>query len=411
MFRPRRAGALNCLLITIRGLDCQDLRCYRRGAPSARAIQRLAKSGVVCATAVASTPPGQATLSAFLLGNWPKRGRTDPEESVLAEALNRGGYRTVALVRDPHDAEGSPLVDGFEVYDGARDCGDPYRLVARLVPRAWLDFQSVKWVAEARRFYARMTGRVLPPGTGAESTTELALHLLNRFRREPFLFWLHFDDLTLEKNREEALAAVDAQIARLMSVLENRDLDKRTLVILAGDGGSGANPAAPIPEPTRVALLWRYPDVFPAGSVCEALVRPIDLVPTILELCEVPCPQGKPLAGCNLESALTGVRPTLGLDVFTETAPSIPPGSSLSLPVHRVPRTAALRMDSWLLIARPGPGGETCELYNLHADPQRAVNLAAREPAMLHALWDRLESYRIPADREPEPDGLLAQAF
>ncbi|MBI4004252.1 MAG: sulfatase-like hydrolase/transferase [Candidatus Omnitrophica bacterium] len=90
------------------------------------------------------------------------------------------------------------------------------------------------------------------------------------------------------------IAYVDQMIGELFRRLKELGLYERTVVIITADhaetfyehGGWGHGKSL-FNEVLRVPLLIRYPTVFPAGTVVEAVARHVDLMPTILELCSI----------------------------------------------------------------------------------------------------------------------------
>ena len=80
-------------------------------------------------------------------------------------------------------------------------------------------------------------------------------------------------------------------IGRLLDELQRLDRERDTLVVVVADHGEGLDDHGELThgfflyETTlRVPLLMRYPGLLPQGKRVTALVRTIDIAPTILDL-------------------------------------------------------------------------------------------------------------------------------
>jgi arylsulfatase A-like enzyme len=95
------------------------------------------------------------------------------------------------------------------------------------------------------------------------------------------------------------LAWTDAQIGRVLHKLEGLGLHKKTLVIVTTDHGgeffehgSLGHRLTLFEEAVQVPMILRLPDVLPAGKRVSGLVSLIDLLPTVLDLLELPPVRG-----------------------------------------------------------------------------------------------------------------------
>ena len=135
-------------------------------------------------------------------------------------------------------------------------------------------------------------------------------------------------------------------------------------------------------------MVWRAPRAGTAGTVTNALVEGVDIMPTLLDLCGVACPTG--VQGRSLVPLLAG-------------APAAEDKESVLVQERQAPDLAArgldpeattmvgVRTSEWKLVHYPGqPFGE---LYNLRDDPGEFRNLWADAPAprreMEHLLMER----------------------
>jgi len=95
------------------------------------------------------------------------------------------------------------------------------------------------------------------------------------------------------------LAWTDAQIGRLREALERHELLEETIVVITSDHGdqffehgSLGHRENLFEESTRVPLVLRLPEPHPRGVRIDALVSNADVFPSLLELLDLPPPQG-----------------------------------------------------------------------------------------------------------------------
>lgn len=98
---------------------------------------------------------------------------------------------------------------------------------------------------------------------------------------------------------EQAIEYTDNQIGRLLNYLDDKGLDRSTIIILVSDHGEellehnrwGHWEDNLYDEVLKVPLIIRLPDE-DKRMVIDDQVRTLDLMPTVLELCECPSPIG-----------------------------------------------------------------------------------------------------------------------
>jgi iduronate 2-sulfatase len=193
----------------------------------------------------------------------------------------------------------------------------------------------------------------------------------------------------LEVRRAYAAATsyVDAQAGRVLSALKELGLERNTIVVVWGDHGFLLGEHAIwgkhclYEESLRAPLLIRTPGLADAGAKSSAIVETVDILPTLVELCGLPVPQG--VHGRSLRPQLANAR------------------AATAKPAHGfwTERQRAIRTDRWRLIAHgtKGAGGQPAvELFDMRADPNEARNVAADNAAVVKDLLAQL-------DRVPDP--------
>ena len=164
------------------------------------------------------------------------------------------------------------------------------------------------------------------------------------------------------------ISEVDAQIGRILDVLDETGLRERTLIVLAGDNGLAVGSHGLLGKQNlyehsmRVPLVFAGPGV-PAGATRDALVYTHDVFPTVAGIAGLPLPATA--LGHSLAPVLQGAQASVRDAVFY---------------VYRDLQRGLRTADDWKLIQYSVDGVRTDQLYNLREDPHETRNLAD-EPA------------------------------
>lgn len=101
-----------------------------------------------------------------------------------------------------------------------------------------------------------------------------------------------------------ATEALDQYMGLILSTLEEKGILDNTIIVFTSDHGDNLGShrqqgkEMPYEESLSIPFLIRYPEKITAGSTTDALLAPIDMMPTILSLADIPCPEvdGKDLS-------------------------------------------------------------------------------------------------------------------
>lgn len=190
---------------------------------------------------------------------------------------------------------------------------------------------------------------------------------------------IHYDGATPELHDPEMaklrmamyyanLAQSDDCIGKVLSALDELGLAEDTIVLYTADHGEmlGAHglwgkfvfyePSAGVP------LIWRVPGVTPQNVRAETPVSQVQLFPTLTELCGIPTPPNLP--GASFAANLREPEKTQENTIFAEHGV---PGNSN--------RGFMIRQGDFKYSYHPA---DVAELYDLRADPEEMVNLAAK---------------------------------
>jgi len=369
----------NVILLTLDTTRADHLGLYGHAAASTPILDRLGREGVVFDDAITVAPLTLPSHTSIMTGLFPPRHGVrdngtfylDDRFTTLAEQLHDAGYRTAAFVAAAVLEKKYGLGQGFEVYDEDFSRGGTRR-----------EFL----------FAERPADQVL----------EAALPWLEA-TPGPFFAWLHFydphaeyqppppfDERFHDSPYDGEIAFVDQTIGRLVDRLAVRGiLDDSFLVVVAdhgeslGEHGEQTHGVFIYDATVRVPLLVRGPGL-PSGRRVAALVRTVDLMPTILELVGLAAPDG--IDGRSLVGLMSG---SAG-------------GTRVAYSEAQLPRyhygwapLASVRTATWKLIDAPRP-----ELYQLTSDPKELINLYDREPSIARELARQLGTLREQAGTE-----------
>jgi arylsulfatase A-like enzyme len=221
-----------------------------------------------------------------------------------------------------------------------------------------------------------------------------------------------------------AMRYVDAAIGRVIDGVDQLGLRENTLVIVTTDHGLALPRAkCTLYDPgIGVMLLLRLPSRgWQGGSVIDSLVSNVDVVPTIVDLLELPGSDG--LAGRSIAPLLDGTARDIREDIFAEMTyhDYYDPMRAVRTSRHKLIvffTTSPAIMNptqSWRPRTRPiapaNPATEfhpLVELYDLAADPLEAHNLAddPQHAATRRDLLTRLHTW-MRATNDPLLDGAV----
>ncbi len=352
------------LLVTLDTVRADHLGSYGYGEAETPHLDRLARQGQRFEQAITAAPltlPAHATLLTGLLpvehglhGNG--LGALAETTETLATRLAAAGYRTGAFVGAFVLDRRFGLGRGFEVYDDAIDRSGP-------------------------------AGGSLEAERAGSEVVDRALAWLGQPDERPFFAWVHLFDAHAPYAPAEPfagrhpgrpydgeIAAVDAQVGRLLEWLAARGPAGNAIVAAAGDHGEGLGDHGELThglllyEATlRVPLLVMAPGRLPAGRVIHTPVSLADLAPTLASLA------GQPFTAPPSEAPAPTV--PRGRDLAAILAAGGEPRDSEVVAETRYPEAfgwsglAALRKGALKYIAAPRP-----ELYDLAEDPRETRN-------------------------------------
>jgi arylsulfatase A-like enzyme len=424
----------NIVLVTIDTLRGDHLSAYGYPRDTAPAFDRVAKSGAIFLSAVATTPFTQPSTASILTGLYPHRHgvRNHPnllveDRLTLAEVLEANGYATAAF-----SSQGL-LVPEWGFAQG-------FRLFERVGAPARFDITFLGRVLE------RLGLRPIDRNWRSDAVSDRGIGWLDRRPRRPFFLWLHyldphfpyepapgyermFDsgspvaaltdlhapdgrrrlfnlDLSEDQMRRNIdlydceIRFTDDMIGRLIAKLEEMGVFGETIVVITADHGENLGEQGLYFAHTHflydpsllVPLAVSYPEKIRPGTRISRVMSDLDIMPTVLDLAGIEVPAG--LEGRSLAPLLLGGEKGEPRAVFGENGRTIVGNLEEPNPRWTVEGDAGrwrmVRTDEYKLIRIPEPDAVRYELYDLRVDPGETHDIAAEEPAVVDSLTKAL---------------------
>ncbi len=191
---------------------------------------------------------------------------------------------------------------------------------------------------------------------------------------------------------EDMVAFIDDELGRLLALLENKGLVDNTIILFTSDHGDFAaehhltyKTVSLVDCMVRIPFVISWPARLPKGAGEDALVNQVDIMPTLLDFCDLPVPkgaQGQRLPFRKGDSRRTFVYSEYGAgepDYTWEQARVTPPPSKGRFPGHTWQqltreRAGHLRMIRTATHKLIRDSNGDVEFYDLAKDPYELDN-------------------------------------
>ena len=424
------------ILIVADTLRRDHLDAYGYERATAPTVKWFAENGVLFQDNISQATWTKVSVSSILTSLYPTtHGIKDMPDRMpagvhtLAEAYRSAGYATFATSSVPFTGKLTNLHQGVEVLHESSSVPEldhsgsttSRTYTDRLLE--WIDIhQEVPFFAFLHVFdphspfepYAPYESLWLEP-------EELTAHrqdmeTVKEFIEDGFFRYQALPDQEeIEKSgvdidtyvrREKAwydasIRAMDLEIGRLLERLQQLGLDEDTLIVLISDHGEeflehgqhfhGYHAYG---EMLNVPLIMWWPGGLPAGVEVETTVQSIDLMPTLLELSQLPVPEN--IQGQSLLPLLAGSNPTsLGWKPRPAVAErAYAPAANEGEDNAELESFAVVDGD-WKLIWNTNIPDERpeYELFDHKNDPINLFNVADEHPEVVERLADYLKNW------------------
>jgi arylsulfatase A-like enzyme len=429
----------NVVLIVADDLGWTDLGCYGSGYYETPNIDRLAGEGMRFTDAYAN-PNCAPTRASLLTGMYTprhgiytvgsgNRGKEEnrkmnaaPNETVLAagfltlgEVFKEAGYATASMGKW-HMGSGDevgPRGQGFDVNVGGNIAGHPPSYFSPYQNPDLKDGPAGEYLTDrlgddAVRFIRHSAGGpffLYLPFYSVHTPIQPREDLLARFADKPASGG--------HGNPEYAamVAALDENVGKVLGVLDELDLTRKTLVVFMSDngglGGYGRERVgsrdltdnAPLrggkgmlyEGGVRVPTIVRWPGVTPARSETSTPIVCVDWLPTFMGLLGREAAADSLIDGVSLAPLLADPRANLKRSAIYWHFPGYLEGDRDGR-TWRTKPASAIRMGGFKLIEFFESG--TLELYNLKNDPGESRDLAREQLQVTRRLYRQLKDWR-----------------
>jgi arylsulfatase A-like enzyme/Flp pilus assembly protein TadD len=361
---------LNVLLITLDTTRADRIGAYGYARAKTSSLDSLASKGVKFSNAYCPVPQTLPSHCSILTGTDPVYHHVHSngfnilgaDYLTLPELLKSHGFKTAAFISSFTVDSRFGVDQGFDFYDDR--------------------------VSEEEIFKSFHSQR------RADKVFESFSGWFNRNFEDRFFCWVHFFDPHLPyappSPYKEAFAGnpydgeiayMDLYIGKIVKKLEEKNLLRKTLIILAGDHGEAFGEKGErehglflYNSTMKVPLIFYSPGFLPGGLEVQANVRLIDIMPSILDILKIDIPSV--VQGVSLLPYIKGNKDE-DLPTYMETAyPKDFFGWS---------DLCGLVDGQWKYIRAPKP-----ELYNLIDDPGEEKNLFGSNHKVAHSMEEKL---------------------
>ena len=405
------------ILISLDTLRADHLGCYRYYRDTSPSIDAFAMESILFENAIVQAPNTLASHMSIMTSLYPSFhgvGRQsfplDYEHKTIAELLNEEGYQTAGFTDGGYVSGVFGFHQGFETYN---ESGGGIENTLPQVKK-WLDANKEKPFFLFIHSYD-IHGPYNPPPPFVGMFHELPY--MGTLVPTNLTLWLAYSK-KIKLNEadldhfialyDEGIRYVDEKLGEFFSYLQDTDLREQSLVIITSDHGEEFNEHGSFLhhqlyfEPNlHVPLIIRIPS-YPKKQIrIEEFVQSIDILPTILDIMELPAhpkAQGKsllPLIKLQrnyfaqfLEKITSTFMKNLTI-AFAEHEPHMPP-------YHRT----IITNDGYQLIT--DQEFKTLKLFNLSIDPLTQNNILEGHNAISEQLLLNMKKqYNLQPDSVP----------
>ena len=440
----------NIILVFIDDMGWGDFSCYGNQDASTPHIDRLAKEGIRFEQFYVNSPICSPSRVAISTGQYPQRWKIssylghraqnvkrgmaqwlDPQAPMLARFLQQSGYATGHFGKwhmgGQRDVKDAPAIS---VYGFDQALTNFEGMGPKLLPLTLRPGQDPKKPGKLWH-HAEHLGKGYQWMQRSEITggfVDAALSFIKQAKQDQKSFYLNLwpDDVHSPfwppvdqwgdgKKRTLYLAVLeemDRQLGRLFQHVQNDPvLSKNTIILACSDNGPDPGLGSPGPfrgyktqlfeGGIRSSLVAWAPTLMNEDALGtinqDSIFSAIDLVPTLLEICQAsPAPNttfdGEPLPDTLLgESNSSRQKP-----IFFRR----PPDRNSFYGVNDLP-DLAVRNGRWKLLCEYD--GSAPLLYDLSIDPKESKNLAKQRPDILKVLTKAVVAWHnaMPTDNGP----------
>lgn len=398
-------------------------------------LDRMAEDGVRFERFYASAPLCSPTRGSCLTGRYPFRfgilaahtAGMRVGEITIAEMLKSKGYRTghfgkwhLGWVKESDAGSrgfySPPSLHGFETHFATTSAVPTWN--PTVTPNGWSSWGSKPgepWKGGAPYVQDGVEVTENMAGDDSRVIMDRVIPFIEQNKGQPFFatVWFHTPHEPVvagpeyralyakygsaRQNLYGSVTAMDEQIGRLRTRLDELNLTNSTIVFFCSDNGPADNltkrgvaSAGPFKGHKHtmyeggllVPACAVWPNVIPAGATTNVRCSTVDYFPTIAKLAgyEFSTKNRRPMDGIDLMPIIRGEVKTRSTDLFFGYRR-----------LHSGVDGQAIISDNWKLLREAKPDGST-RLYDLNQDPYEEHDLGESHPEQLRLLLKRMKA-------------------
>jgi len=304
----------------------------------------------------------------------------DLEQIILPELLSRNGYRTVIIHDHWWFLPQTDLIASFDEHVKVRTQLKRHPADGAMITQAqaWIEknrnkpfFLYLHIMSPHQPYPPKLEDRLFTKVGESEALDRVRRKFANK-PNESARGWSPEDLSYLNSLYDSNLRHSDAGVGQLYEFLEQEGLADDTLFIISSDHGENLGQhglinhgGPPWDSATHVPLIMILPREIPAGVQVQGLSESIDIMPTIIDLCDLDIPPGKRCDGVSLKKFI--ITPQKGKEtVYTQ--------QSVRTPEYKY----MLNRDA---------------LFNILSDPREEDNIISYHPEMAKKLAGKHDSF------------------
>jgi len=433
----------NVVIIFMDDMGYGDPVCYGGGPYKTPNIDALAMQGMRYTNFYAAQAVCSASRSGLLTGCYPTRIgiygalnhrsniALNPEEETIAELLHAKNYKTGMVGkwhlgnREPY----LPLQNGFDEFLGLPYSNDMWPVHYDGTPLTDTSNFRATYpplpLIEGNKTI-RIIKNLEDQATLTSTYTERAVRFINENKNRRFFLYLAHSMVHVPLGASakfkgksgaglfgDVMEEVDWSVGEVVKTLKQNNLSENTIVIFTSDNGpwlvygNHAGNTAGLREGKgtawdgglKVPCIISWPGKIKPGTVCNKLLSTIDVLPTLVNICQAKAPSKK-IDGVDFSKVLFGDASSNPRNEF----------------VYYYDRNSlkAIRNEQWKLVfpcmsqtyAKPGqigadgfPGKYSTDsvyfaLYNLYNDPGEDRDVKDQYPKVVEQLTKIADQYR-----------------
>jgi arylsulfatase A len=401
----------NVVVMIADDLGYGDLGCYGSTIPTPN-IDKMAAAGVRFTHFNAAHPICSASRAALLTGRYAQRSHTvgaffphakegmSLGETTIANMFHQKGYRTKAIGKWHlgDAAEYLPTRRGFDSYYGVPYSDDmaPLPLIRDtkvLEAETDRDLLTSRYTEDAIRFL------------NEDSSHPFFLYMAYSYPHDPARASAPFRGQSGLGDYGDAVHEIDWSVGEVLRVLEKRKMLADTLVIFTSDHGpwyqgSPANlrgrKCSTFEGGFRVPFIAHWPSAITPGTTSNSWASNLDIMPTMMELCDLGTPPN-PLDGISISELLLGEEKTSKRQSLLYFTPFSSGGTDLHCARQGDWKLRFAQLNGEIYINDYTAGHQSFwlphpELYNLSLDPTESYDVAKQHPEIVQEILEDVRS-------------------